>query len=116
MIISDLFNYTEEMFPCQYSNNLKLVWVNQLEKEIYDYLTQFEGELDDLEPHENLADETLIDEPDIYALYISARADFSNAEYARYNNKVAQFNTFFDEWKGRYARSHKSLGGRYIRI
>ena len=116
MIISDLFNYTEEMFPCQYSNNLKLVWVNQLEKEIYDFITQFEGELDDLTPHENLADETLIDEPDIYALYISARADFANAEYARYNNKVAQFNTFFEDWKSRYLRSHRATGTRYIRI
>ena len=104
------------MFPCQYSTNIKMVWVNQLEKDIYDYLTEFDGELDPLEAHENLADETLIDEPDIYALYISARADFANAEYARYNNKVAQFNTFFDEWKARYARTHKSHGKRYISI
>ena len=116
MTINELFAYTEEMFPCQYSSSLKLKWVNQLEKDIYDFLTGFEGDLDDLEPHTALTEDLQIDEPDIYALYISARADFSNAEYARYNNKVAQFNTFFDEWKARYIRTHRTSGKRYIRI
>lgn len=116
MTINELFTYTEEMFPCQYSSNLKLIWVNQLEKDIYDFLEGYDVELDPLEPHTALTEDLLIDEPDIYALYISARADFANAEYARYNNKVAQFNTFFDEWKARFARVNKSSGIRYIRI
>ena len=104
------------MFPNQYSNNLKLTWINQLEKEIYDFLSQFEGEWDEPTEHSLLTDDLMIDEPDIYALYIGARADFANAEYARYNNKVAQFNTFFEEWKARFLRNHKTIGRRYIRI
>lgn len=104
------------MFPDQYSPDLKLVWVNQLEKEIYDFLKQYEGNTEEPSPHTDLSEDTLIDEPDVYALYVSARADFANAEYARYNNKVAQFNAFFEEWKSRYTRSHRTIGRRYIRI
>lgn len=115
MTINELFDYTEEQFPNQYPSNLKLEWVNSLEKEIFDYLESFDDEIE-FTKHTSLTEELQIDEPDIYALYVAARADFANGEYARYNNKVAQFNAFFDNWKGSYIRKHRPLGKRYIRI
>ena len=115
MTISELFTYTEDQFPSQYPNSLKLIWVNQLEKEITDYLLHFDEDAE-APVHTELTDDLQIDEPDIYALYIAARVDFANGEYARYNNKVAQFNTFFDDWKGRYIRNNAPLGDKCIRI
>lgn len=115
MTIKELFAYTEEQFPSQYPSDIKLQWVNQLEKEIADYLELFDEV--EFHPHEDILEETLIDEPDVYALYIGARTDFANAEYGRYNNKVVQFNTFFDEWKARYIRKNRPhIKPRYIRI
>lgn len=115
MTINDVFEYTEKMYPCQYESDVKLMWVNQLEKEIADFLKLF-GEVETY-PHTVTTDEILIEEPDIYALYIGARADFANGEYARYNNKVAQFNAFMEEWQARYMRDHKPEGKvRYIKI
>lgn len=115
MTIKELFAYTEEQYPSQYPVDIKLQWVNQLEKEIADFLEMF-GEVE-FQPHTDISEDPLIDEPDIYALYIGARTDFCNAEYGRYNNKVVQFNTFFDEWKARYMRHNKAtLGTRYIKI
>lgn len=115
MTIQELFDYTEDQFPSQYPDELKLIWVNQLEKEISDYLSRFDAEIEPV-VHEELTEELQIDEPDIYALYVSARSDFANAEYTRYNNKVAMFNQFFEDWKGRYLRNNQTLGVRYIKI
>ena len=115
MTIKDVFEYTEEMFPSQYPTDVKLMWVNQLEKEISDFLELF-GEMETY-PHTNTMDELLIEEPDLYALYIGARTDFANAEYGRYNNKVAQFNAFMAEWQARYMRHNKPTGAvRYIKL
>ena len=115
MTINELFDYTDEQFPNQYSSPLKMEWINTLEKEIFDYLGMFDDEIE-FTKHTSVTETLQIDEPDIYALYIAARADFANGEYARYNNKVAQFNAFFDDWKSKYLRHHQPLGKRYIRI
>lgn len=115
MTIKEVFDYTEQQFPDQYPNHLKMIWLNQVEKEIFDYLEMFHDDIEFV-GHTDETEDLLISEPDIYALYLSARADFANGEYARYNNKVMQFNTFLDDWKGRYLRHHKPLGAKYIKI
>ena len=118
MTLGELFEYQEEVYPSQYSKSVKLVWVNKLEHEIIAFLKLFDEEptFEDYTIDTPDDTETLLDEMDMYALYISAKSDFANGEYARFNNKLAQVNALFDDYKRRYAQNHETVGVKYIYV
>jgi len=118
MTVNELLTYQESVYPSQYPNATKIIWLNTVEKQIHDYLSQFDADIEEFEPHttQDLTEDLLIDEPDVYANYLGAMIDFSNGEYNRYNNKVAMYNTMMSDWQAMYIRTHSPINDKFIGI
>lgn len=47
---------------------------------------------------------------EMYLRWLEAQIDYYNAEYGRYNNAIAMFNTSFEAYQNHYNRTHMPKG------
>ncbi len=127
----------DKLKPNSYSEEDKLRWINELdglvkrlvfqwdEKYIQELKTQHKsGELTE-ETYKELMDkmkqyvypddmdkELLIPAPfdDSYTLFLEAKIDYHNREFANYNNSATMFDSQFSEFKKDYIRNHMARG------
>lgn len=127
----------DKLKPNSYGEEDKLRWINELdglvkrlvfqwdEKYIQDLETQHKsGELKE-EKYKELMDkmkqyvypddmdtELLISAPfdDVYTLFLEAKIDYYNREFAYYNNSASMFEAQFSEFKKDYIRKHMARG------
>ena len=61
---------------------------------------------------EDMDRELLIPSPfeEVYALFLEAKIDYYNREYANYNNSALMFETQYSEYKKAYIREHQAKG------
>lgn len=110
MTIQDIKNRLAEVHPHQYSDPMIIAWVNDVERDISMYLRMFDGlAADESVRHDELTDEVMLEEPDIYVEYLISRICLANEEYDRYNNHAALFDVRYAEWKDRYLRAHEPI-------
>ena len=110
MTIQDIKNRLTELHPNQYSDNMIIAWVNDVERDVSMFLRPFEGIItEESEKHDALTDEVMLEEPDIYVEYLISRICLANEEYDRYNNHAALFEARYTEWKDRYLRAHEPI-------
>lgn len=117
MNIIELINIVDKVKPNPFTNDVKVAWINEVgimiteqilskydDKENfksykkYDYRYDMEREL-------KFADEF----SDVYINYMMAKIDFYTAEYGRYNNSVALFETSFNELAKMVRRNNKPI-------
>ncbi len=98
MTIHELFAQVDDLKPNQYDDQTKLIWLNDLEgrieNEIFDIndfekytLDDYDTELIAEAPYDNL-----------YRLYIMLMIDYTNAEFTRYAQSMAMFNSAYTEY------------------
>lgn len=120
-----------------YSEEDKLRWIDELdgmvkrlvfqwdEKYLKELETQYESGKLTIEEYASLLDKTksysypedmdkelLIPPPfeNVYSLYLEAKIDYHNKEYAHYNNSAAMFEALFAEYKKAYIRENRARG------
>lgn len=74
----------------------------------------FEGYTEETDPETVLLVPAPYDE--MYLRYLEAQIDYSNGEYAKYNNSILTFNATYEAYGDFYNRSHipKSAGKRFL--
>ncbi|MBR5011913.1 MAG: hypothetical protein IKY12_05075 [Clostridia bacterium] len=111
--VRELFDFVDEVRPNAYSDRIKTVWLNEAEglvsTEVY-HLPKDKIKVYDVEinPSEMLS----VDEPHskLYYAYILAMIDFTNGEFARYENSSALFNAFYLEFVRYYSMKNYTGG------
>lgn len=104
MRLIDIISRVDELKPNSISSEAKTEWVTELANKInrevvlpikgvssdvvYDYSENPEMDIEISKGYE-----------DIYIHYLSAKIDYYNAEYGRYNNSKAMFDSAYDEYK-----------------
>ena len=120
--LKEIIALADELNPNAFSNDVKASWVSEAEHMILSEIHCLApGELQDLFPYEAHKDDRLTLAPGddkIYVLYLQAMIDFSNKEYAAYNNDMALFNESLDTYAKWYVRTHREgeelVSGMYL--
>ncbi len=89
--------------PNMVSYDTKLAWLNTVEKQIFDHMTQYQETRVSL-----LEDEVLLGAQykDMYVYYVVSMIDLANQDIAMYNNSCSFFNEAFLGWKKKWRREH----------
>ncbi len=97
--------------PNSYSDEDKLRWINELDGTVQRLVFQSDNVSQYSYP-EDLDKELLIPAPfeNVYVLYLEAKIDYYNREYANYNNSAMVFESQFSEYKKAYIREHRARG------
>jgi len=120
----DIITEANDLSPNQYSNELKLKWLRDLDGKIFQELIACHEDEETAARFE-AADynkpevELLIGEPyarDVYVAFLRSRIALADAETDRYNLYAAVFNSEYSQWAAWYNRSvplKKFPGWRY---
>ncbi len=120
MTIIEAINRIDILKPNTYSQQEKVKWLSTLDgvikKEIID--THEGGEAVAFEGYTettNVTTELLVPAPydDIYLRWLGAQIDYTNGEYARYNNGVQAYNDAYSAFERYYNRTHMPLGKKF---
>ena len=97
--------------PNSYSDEDKLRWINELDGMVQRLVFQ-NDKITQYSYPEDIDKELLVPFPfdDVYELFLSAKIDYHNREYANYNNSAMMFEAQFSEYKKSYIREHRAKG------
>ena len=120
MTIMEALYRVDELKPNSYSQVEKIKWLSVLDgmvkSEIID--THEDGEdivFNGYSEDTVLTTELLIPAPydEIYIRWLEAQIDYNNAEYGKYNNSMAMYNTAYSAYERYYNRTHMPLGKKF---
>lgn len=108
MTIREIIEHVDRVKPNAFSDEDKLIWLNELE---YAIQADVYGVTEDFDAHaigDAGTDEPLAPEAfhKLYYTYLEARIDAANGEWAEYDNAMALANGFLGEFERWYARNH----------
>jgi hypothetical protein len=120
--LKEIITIADELNPNAYSNNIKAQWVNEVETAIQtEVFVIAPVDVVSFLPYEDNKDKKLsLDETwdKIYLTYLQAMIDFSNKEYAAFNNDIALYNSYVDTYAKWYVRHHGEgealISGMYL--
>lgn len=113
MTIIEAINGIDALKPNTYGHDDKVRWLSQLDGLIKEKIIDtheggdavvFNGYNEDTPDDTKLLVEAPFD--DIYILWLEAKIDFVNKEYARYNNSAMLYNNAYNEYWKHYNRTH----------
>ena len=111
MNILTAIEQTKTNKPSQYSEEMMLKWLSELDGMVYEEVLERYGAPEPFLPYtRNMLDEELaIPFPydGIYLIWLSAQINSMNCEYERYNNDMMAFNARMEEFQNWYTRKHK---------
>ena len=119
MTIMEAIYRADAQKPNVYSQEEKIRWLSALDgvvkKEIID--THEGGEDVAFSGYNNLADLNtvlLIPAPydEVYIHWLEMHVDYANAEFGKYNNSMAMYNTAYANFEKYYNRTHRPLGSK----
>lgn len=126
MTIMEALYRVDELKPNSYSQIEKIKWLSVLDgmvkseiKDTHEHcedkcckgVDSFNGYTEDTV----LTTELLIPAPydEIYIRWLEAQIDYNNAEYGKYNNSMAMYNTAYSAYERYYNRTHMPLGKKF---
>lgn len=101
----------DRLKPNVYSEEDKLRWIDELDGMVQRLVIQADKVIQYSYP-EDMDKELLIPAPfeNLYVLYLEAKIDYHNREYANYNNSAMMFESQFSEYKKAYIRKNRAKG------
>lgn len=112
----DILDEVDILMPNQYSSEIKLGWLSQLDGSIFDELIKTHHPMPckcDFKPYESDDTELLIPYPygkDVYTFYLQAKIAAQNSEVAKANQYSAQYNAAYQIYSSYYNRNHMPVG------
>lgn len=123
MTIQEAIAKVDSLKPNQYKQPEKLEWLNEVDGKIYKELILTHDNPDELSwesygVNTDVSMELLAKEPyaTLYIHYLSAKIDWYNGEYGRYNNEMAAYNEAYQEYANYICRTYGSVGVKRIRL
>lgn len=123
MTIIEAISAVDKLKPNAYSQEEKIRWLWEVDSRIKtEIMDTHEGNpapgLIPYTPDTPLDTVLLAAAPhdEMYLRYLEAQMDYHNAEYGRYNNAMAMFDTVYDAYAKQYTRQHmpRSKGQRFL--
>ena len=123
MTINEAITQIDSLKTNTYTPADKIAWLSRadllIQKNIIDTHEgpedkRFEGYTEETDPDTLLLAPAPFDE--MYIRYLEAQIDYSNGEYAKYNNSILMFNAAFEDYANYYNRNNmpKSAGNRFL--
>lgn len=123
MTINEAITQIDSLKANTYTPADKIGWLSRVDsmikKNIIDTheggeAIQFEGYSEETDPDKVLLAPEPYDE--LYLRYLEAQIDYTNGEYAKYNNSILMFNAAYKAYASFYNRDHmpKSSGNRFL--
>lgn len=117
MTIIEAIQRIDELKHNTYSKPDKITWLSKLDSMVKRLVIDtheggenvaFSGYNVDADPETEL----LIPEPydEVYLRWLEAQIDYTNGEYAKYNNSIEMFNTLWNGFRNYYNRTHIPKG------
>lgn len=113
MKLKDMIMQADDLKPNQYNENIKTMWLTEVENIIIDEVLNRRSEVDNIDPVEyvysNDGDVELLvpnQFSDVYLNYLFAKIDYSNSELERYNNSTMMYNSSLEAYAGYMRRYH----------
>lgn len=107
MTVENVIALIDTIRPNTVSYDEKVLWVNNLEKQIADHMTRY-GESDVSFSPLTQNSMTLLNSEHIYmyAYYGVSMIDLANQDIAMYNNSCTFFNNAFESWQKKWRREN----------
>lgn len=101
----------DRLKPNSYSEEDKLRWINELDGMVQRLVIQTD-KIKEYSYPDDMDTELLITAPfdDCYTLFLEAKIDYYNREYANYNNSALMFEAQYNEYKKAYIRENPVKG------
>lgn len=120
--LKEIISLVDTINPNAYSDEVKAFWVNEVESYIQGEIFNIAPlDITPYVPYSECMDVplTLGDSYEkIYTTYLNAMIDFANKDFASYNNDLALYNTYIDEYAKWYIRHHgegeELISGMYL--
>lgn len=123
MKIIEAITQSRDVKPSQYSDDVYVRWLSDLDGRIYEEVIKLHENTDDIthgpyNPDEDMDTVLMVPEPyaDVYVKYLAAQVDYHNAEFARYNNSMVMFNMALYAFSSWYTRNNMPKQKHYVRI
>ena len=117
MTIKDCIDIVDKNKPNQYTIKEKVMWISFIEGIIINEVLKthegYDGRYDDFEGYseDKLSVTLIVPSPydRLYTAYLKMMIDKENGETARYNNSAASYNTYMDEYRRHYNKTHMPI-------
>ena len=111
MTPNKVIEIVDRLKPNSYDEEDKLRWISELDGMVQRLVIQDDNVTTYSYP-KDMDSELLIPAPfdDLYSLYLEAKIDLQNREYANYNNSAMMFQAQFSEYKKDYIRHNPARG------
>ena len=120
MKILEAITKIDTLKPNSYTQTEKVKWLSTLDgtikNEIIDTHEGGEGIVfNGYDDETSLETELLVPSPycDVYLRYLEAQIDYANAEYGKYNNAMAMYNSAYSDFERYYNRTHMPKGKKF---
>ena len=120
MTIRDAITKLDDLQQNTYTNEEKIAWLSKVDTGVFNlvFKTHESASIDEFHGYgmdTDLDTALLIPEPfeDIYMYWMQAQIAYNNAEYTRYNNAIALYNTEYAGYCNWYNRTHMPKGTKY---
>ena len=117
MTIIEAINRIDDLKHNTYDQKDKLEWLSRLDSMVKRLIidtheggedVSFTGYDDSTDIHTELLIPAPFDE--VYLRWMEAQIDYSNGEYAKYNNSIEMYNTSWNGYQNYYNRTHMPKG------
>lgn len=120
MTLTEAISRIDVLKVNKYPEEEKIRWISKLDgiikKQIIDtHEGAEEVEFNGYDENTLPTTELLVPAPydEVYLRWLEVWIDYSNGEYARYNNSVEAYNKAFSEYERYYNRTHMPLGTKF---
>lgn len=119
MTLIEAINIIDALKPNAYTQDDKVAWLSTLDGMIYAQVVNthentegivFEGYDENTDRDTELIANAPYDE--MYTTWLESKIDYTNGEYARYNNSITRFNDMYRQYQNNYNRTHMPLGSK----
>lgn len=114
MKIKKLFRYVDSVKPNAFSDEDKLVWLNEIEDRVQlDVMLRWPGEVVQYSLPEDEETELLLEPPHtaVYRYWLQAMIDFENGEYDKYQNTSEMYNEAWNTFVAWFAETYRPADG-----
>lgn len=118
MTIAQAIARADALMPNAIPQNIKIDWLSNLDSMIViEVIRTHEGDEEyasfaGYDENTDVDSELIVPAPfsEMYPIWIAAKIDFTNGEFDRYGNVVAQFNSILRDFADHYNRTHTPKG------
>lgn len=116
MTIAEALSAIDALKANTYTKAEKIAWLSRMDGmakiEVFDTHEGEEATFSGYDENTDTSTELLIPSPwgEVYLRWLEAQIDYTNGEYAKYNNSIAMFNTAYNGFSNYWNRTHTPKG------